>query len=362
MGGCGGLGGGARCASSACPSPGGAGRAPPRTPVHSRAPPSCTAPRPWAPRPGERRLLEKKSSPELRPRPPERLSAPPPPLALFSRSRIPSAMLQPGGRGASGSPARAQLPPRSSRPRRRPAARRGPPEAPAASPRLCPPAAPPPQRWLQRGTVSGLLRGTARPAPSPGGRPPAARPLPGRLPSSLSLPFRPPPRFRSRPASAAPGAPRPAPTRGLAAREGSPGRSPTRLCVPAPEPELPRAPRPGSGGGTAGSAGSSPGCEQAGERARPTRRPPARTHPCQSQHAALARPRAPETLPRPPARPQRCLGPCVARCTAMAVRAGSIRSLLTLSALVTLLSTQPRPHWLPPSQPPHRLVETLPLS
>lgn len=198
-----------------------------------------------------------------------------------------------------------------------------------------------------------------------GGRPSAALPPPTPARAASFAPSPSPPLaapLPKSPAARAPGAPAPPRPGGSPAGKDLRGAARARLCVPAPQPALPRARRAGSGGGAAGSSGSPPGCERAGERARPAQRPPARTHPCQSRHAALARPRAPETLPRPPARPQRCLGPCVARCTAMAVRAGSIRSLLTLSTLVTLLSTQPRPHWLPPSQPPLRLVEALPLS
>lgn len=294
----------------------------------------------------------KKSSPELRPRPPELLAAPPP-LALFSRSRLPSAMLQPGGSGANGS--RPHGPAPSDGAARHRTARRGPARTAPARP---------PRRLLRRGALSRLRRarrgaarhGAARHGAARAPRPPALtsaafRP---RAPLLPVLPARPPrsPRPR-RPRSG------PRPGRGSSVRKGPPGAAP-RLCVPAPGRRCPAAPRPGGGGGEA---------RRAAPAACPAARAPGRPG---GPRRLLTRVRVgtqpslgPQPQRRPPGRsprPQRCLGPCVAQCTAMAVRAGSIRSLLTLSALVTLLSTQPRPHWLPPSQPPRRLARALPLS
>lgn len=332
------------------PEPRRSGQSPTEDP--RRQPAEFKAPRAAALAAGRAAAAAKKSSPELRPRPPELLAAPPP-LALFSRSRLPSAMLQPGGSGANGS--RPHGPAPSDGAARHRTARRGPARTAPARP---------PRRLLRRGALSRLRRarrgaarhGAARHGAARAPRPPALtsaafRP---RAPLLPVLPARPPrsPRPR-RPRSG------PRPGRGSSVRKGPPGAAP-RLCVPAPGRRCPAAPRPGGGGGEA---------RRAAPAACPAARAPGRPG---GPRRLLTRVRVgtqpslgPQPQRRPPGRsprPQRCLGPCVAQCTAMAVRAGSIRSLLTLSALVTLLSTQPRPHWLPPSQPPRRLARALPLS
>ncbi|CAN8195887.1 unnamed protein product, partial [Coccothraustes coccothraustes] len=327
--------GGDQRAFSACPSPGGAVEAPARTPRSLARPAELRGPGAASPAPGRAAAAGEKSSPELRPRPPERLLCCSAPLALFSRSRLPSAMLQPGGRGASGAPARAPLPRAPHRP--------GGAARPARSP--CRPAARPAAAAMAtaRDRVSRLRRGTARPSPPAAGDPrPLARfPSPAfSLPASL-LASRRPALPKSPPA---PAPPRP---RGSPPGKGSPGHSPARLCVRASEPALPRAPRSRSGGGTTATAGSPPGYERAGERASALGRPsgPWRvlTRVRQSRHAALARPRAPETLPRPPARPQRWLGRCAARCTAMAERGIDTQPPHTRGAGNITLCTAPRP-------------------
>lgn len=89
------------------PEPRRSGQSPAEDP--RRQPAEFKAPRAAALTAGRAAAAAKKSSPELRPRPPELLAAPPP-LALFSRSRLPSAMLQPGGSGASGSRPRGPAP------------------------------------------------------------------------------------------------------------------------------------------------------------------------------------------------------------------------------------------------------------
>lgn len=327
--------GGDQRAFSARPSPVGADEASAGTPRSLQRPTELCGPGAAVPAPGQAAAAGEKSSPELRPRPPERLLCCSAPLALFSRSRLPSAMLQPGGRGASGAPARAPLPRAPQRP--------GGAARPAQSPRR--PAARPAAAAMAtaRHRVSGLRRGTARPSPPAAGDPrPLAR-LPFTrlsLPTSLLASCR--PALPNSPAAPAP--PRPG---GSPPGRGSPRHSPARLCVRASQPALPRAPRSCSGDGTTATAGSPPGCERAGERASAPGRPsgPRRvlTRVRQSRHATLARPRAPETLPRPPARPQRWLGRCAARCTAMAERGIDTQPPHTRGAGNITLCTAPRP-------------------
>ncbi|XP_036260173.2 translation initiation factor IF-2-like [Molothrus ater] len=219
--------GGDQRAFSACPSPGGAVEAPAGKPRSLPRLAELCGPGAASPAPGRAAAAEEKSSPELRPRPPERLLCCSAPLALFSRSRLPSAMLQPGGRGASGAPARASLPRAPQRP--------GGAARPARSP--CRPAARPAAAAMAtaRYRVSGLRRGTARPSPPAAGDP---RPLARFLsPASLSPPRSLPPAAplsRSRP----PPPPRP----GRGARrpgKGLPGTAPLAFVYGRPSRRCP---------------------------------------------------------------------------------------------------------------------------
>lgn len=136
------------------------------------------------------------------------------------------------------------------------------------------------------------------------GRPPAARPSPRRAPSLASLPPATP--LLKSLGARAPDAPAPPRPGGSPTGKGLPGAAPLPFVCRRPSRQCPAL--RGQAAATARRAAPArcpAASERAGERARPAQRLPVHTHPCQNQHTALTRPRAPETEPqrRYPGRP-----------------------------------------------------------
>lgn len=234
MGGCGGSGGDRR-ASSARPNPGRTGRAPAGTPARCRARPTNTARRPRAPRPDERRWLEKKKFPR---------TAPPPARAPLcsAAARLVFSLAAPVSHVTAGRPRGQQLlgprPTAPALPATPPAAgsaaraARRPLRLTTPVPAGCPAAAGMATVRHRKRLTAG--HGAAR--ASRHGRPPATRPSPRRAPSLASLPPATP--LLKSPGARAPDAPAPPRPGGSPTGKGLPGatllpfvcRRPSRQC------------------------------------------------------------------------------------------------------------------------------------